>query len=77
MPSIESWKSKNKELLDDIQKFQDRPDLVNPYKLLKGLSGVMVTVATLIFPQTQALKIIVTGLKLAGGFLKGYSEKRE
>jgi len=76
MPSIEEWKSKNKGLLEDIDEFQENPDLLNPYKLLKGLSGMMVVVATMILPHTQALKIIVVGLKLLGGFLKGYSEKR-
>lgn len=76
MPSIEDWKAKNKDLLTDIDEFQTDPSLDRSYKLLRGLAGMMSVVAGLILPQTQALKIIVGGLKLLGGFLKSYSEKR-
>ncbi len=77
MPSIESWKAKNKELLIDIDEFQADPSLDRSYRLLKGLGSVITMVAGVLLPHTQALKIIIAGLKIAGGFLKGYGEKRE
>ncbi len=77
MPSIKDWKQKNSELLNDIKKFEENPDLMNPYKLLRGLSGFMLVVAGMLLPQTQALKWIAIGIKAFGGFLKGYSEKRK
>jgi hypothetical protein len=77
MPSIESWKAKNKELLIDIDEFQADPSLDRSYRLLKGLGGVMSVVAGLLLPHTQVLKVIIVGLKMAGGFLKGYAEKKE
>lgn len=77
MPSIEDWKQKNTELLDEIEKFEENPDLVSPYKILGGVAQVMIVGAGILLPQTQALKWIVSGLKLFGGFLKGYSEKRK
>jgi hypothetical protein len=36
----------------------------------------MAIVAGLLVPHTQILKIIIVGLKMAGGFLKGYGEKK-
>ena len=77
MADIKRWYKNQKILLADLKTFQDKPDLVNPYKLLNGLAGMMATGAGFIFPHTAALKIIVVGLKLFSSFLKGYSEKRE
>ncbi len=76
MPTIEQWKAKNKELLTDIDEFQADPSLDRSYRLLKGLAGIMSVVAGLILPHTQVLKVIIVGLKVFGGFIKGYSEKR-
>jgi len=77
MPSIKDWKQKKTELLDDIEEFEQNPNLVNPYKILGGVAQVMIVGARILLPQTQALKWIISGLKLFGGFLKGYSEKRK
>ena len=77
MASIKDWKRENEKLLDDIEEYENSPDLISPYKILGGIAQVMVTGAGLLFPQTAALKWIIGGLKLGGAFLKGYSEKRK
>lgn len=76
MPSLESFRKETNKLITDISVYESQPDLVNPYRVINGLSEVLKIASGIILPQTQALKLVTIGIKLFSAFLSGYSEKK-
>lgn len=77
MPTIDKFLKESDRLLTDIHVFQSQPDLVNPYRVINGLSEILKVASGIILPQTQALKLVTIGIKLFAAFLNGYSDRKK
>lgn len=71
MPSIEAWREANKKLQEDIDEFQARPELANPYKILNSLAAMAIEAGNLLSPHLKiagiVIKIWAAGMKAWSG----------
>ncbi len=76
MPSIKKFKLETAILIKDIDDFK-ATDYYSSLNLLLKLAQIMGTVASLILPQTQGLKIIIGSVKILSAVIKKYVTRKK